>query len=781
MLQVKYKKTYNITSVKATDTALILVSERGLLRLAPQTENIVRISYTEMEDFATGVCIGLSEERFFAGWSYEESAECVTLTLPKLVLKVDKATASIKYYDENAKLLLAERPHQSHELQEFDGMKTIVDENTKIEEVETPDGTKRIIKEATEIFDKKLYHTKLHLNFAENEKIYGLGQAEEGVLNLRGTTQYLHQANMKIAIPVMLSTAGYGILFATGSTAIFSDTQYGSYFYTEADNQMDFYFIAASKFDDVVRGYRQLTGKAVMLPRWAFGFLQSQERYETQAEVLDIAKGYRDRQIGLDCIIMDWMSWEGEKWGQKTFDFSRFPNPREMTDKLHQDNINFMISIWPNMREISENYNEFLDANLLLPANIIYDAFRKEARDLYWKQANEGLFSHGIDAWWCDSSEPFCPEWVGAVKPEPSKMYENFVRVASKYVADDVTNAFGVRHSQTISDGQRSACDKKRVMNLTRNTYMGGQKYGVVLWSGDTAASWQTYRNQIVAGLNFCATGLPYWTLDIGAFFVGMGEKWFWDGDYNNGLEDLGYRELFVRWFQYGGFLPVFRSHGTEIRREMWLFDGENHMFYDAMIKANQLRYTLIPYIYSLSAQVYRDDASMMKMLAFDFAHDDIATSIKDQYMFGDIMVCPVVEPMYYGVNSTVLADIPKTRQVYLPSGCDWFDFHTNEYYKGGQTITVPADIDTIPLFVKAGTIIPRTAPLQSTAEVDNAKVTMHIYAGADCTFELYEDSGNGYEYENGEYNITKFCWENGEIAISQNPKRFDIIIHEVR
>ncbi|MFI3207105.1 MAG: glycoside hydrolase family 31 protein [Clostridia bacterium] len=780
MLAGLYKKTFSITKVEKCKNSLLLFAERGMLRLKPQSENILRITYTEKENFSENVGIGICNEQDFSDWTFSETDKKVMLNLAKLTAEIDKETASIKYFDENKKLILAEREFESHELQEYDAMKTIVDENTKIEEIETPDGTKRIIKEATQIFDKKLYHTKLHLNFQKDEKLFGLGQAEEGVLNLRGTTQFLHQSNLKIAIPMLLSTAGYGILFSTASPAIFSDTQYGSYFYTESDTEMDFYLISSKKFDDIVTAYRFLTGKATMLPRWAFGFMQSQERYETQEEVLEISKGYRDRKIGLDCIVLDWRSWEGDKWGQKTFDEKRFANPKEMTDKLHEQNVKFMISIWPNMNENTENYNEFLDANLLFPANVIYDAYKKEARDLYWKQANVGLFSKGIDAWWCDSSEPFCPEWSGAVKPEPAKMYANFVEVASKYVEDETMNAYGLRHAQTIYEGQRAETEEKRVLNLTRNAYVGSQKYAVVLWSGDTGATWQTFRNQIVAGLNFCATGLPYWTLDIGAFFVGNGEKWFWNGSFNKGLNDLGYKELFVRWFQYAVFLPIFRSHGTEVRREMWLFDGENHSFYQALLAANKLRYTLIPYIYSLSWQVFKNDKSMMKMLAFDFADDEKATEIKDEFMFGDFLVCPVTQAMYYGVNSQKIENSEKSREVYLPSSCDWFDFYTGKKYKGGTTIKADADISKCPIFVRSGSIIITTEPLENTEEIENAKMTVNIYTGKDCEFELFEDSGNSYDYEKGDYKITKLSWNDKEqkLSISENNKNFEILIN---
>ncbi len=782
MLQVIMNKSYALTLVKREENSLIMQSERGLLRVKPQTDSIARISYTEKESFSPEVGVGINNEQSFADWTFSETDTEVKVALKCLHIYINKNSGSIKYCDQNGKLLLAERDHKSHELNEFMAMKTVVDENTKIEEIDTPDGVKRIIKSATTVFDKDLYQTKLHFNFADDEQIFGLGQHEEGVLDMRGTTQYLHQANLKIAIPVMLSTAGYGLLFATGSTAIFEDTQYGSYFYTEADEEMDFYFMAGKKFDEIVSSYRFMTGKAVMLPRWAFGFMQSQERYETQQEILEITQGYRDRKIGIDSIVLDWRSWVGEQWGQKTFDPERFPDPAQMIKDLHANDTHFMISVWPNMREMTDNYREFLEAKLLLPANNMYDPFKPKARDLYWKQANEGLFSKGVDAWWCDSCEPVAPEWRGPIKPTPAKMYETFLSVATKYMQDQYCNAYGIKHSQTIYDGQRSVTDKKRVTNLTRNSYTGGQRHGAILWSGDTAATWETLKNQIVAGLNFCATGLPYWTLDIGAFFVVDGDKWFRTGDYNAGLADYGYRELFVRWFQYGAFLPVFRSHGTDIRREMWLFDDENnHDFYNALVKANQLRYTLIPYIYSLAAKVYFDDYTIMRLLAFDFAHDRKATKIKDQYMFGDIMVCPITTPMYYGAQSTVLVDVEKSREVYLPAGQAWFDYYTGQKYEGGQTIKAEAKLDTMPLYVKAGSILVKTQPLQSTAEVVKAQLEIHVYQGQDASFNLYEDEGDGYGYEKGEYTSTSITWSQKaeKLEISANAERFTIVMHK--
>jgi len=766
MLEVSIRESYIISEVERKSDGLYLKSEYGLLRLSPRSDSIIRISFTRKDAFEDNCGIGILPHGNHAEWDYNEKEDSIELQTTCLRLVVNKNTGSIKYFNRDGKLLLSEREWESRTLEEFDSYKTIIDENTVIEEIETPDGLKRKIKEATRVFDRKLYRTRLHLDWQDDEKLYGLGQTQEGVLNLRGTTQYLHQANMKIAIPMLVSTKGYGILLATGSPAIFNDTQYGSYLYTEADVQMDFYFMAGENFDEVIKGYRFLTGKAVMLPLWAFGFIQSQERYETQQEILVIAKKHSERNIGLDCIVLDWCSWKGNLWGQKTMDPERFPSPDKMMEELHKQNVHLMISIWPNMNEASDNYSEFFEKGLLLPASNIYDAFRQEARDMYWKQAKEGLFDKGIDAWWCDSSEPFTPEWSHKGQPEAGTMYHEFVTEASKYIPAERSNTFGLFHARTMYEGQRKTGTPKRVVNLTRSIYTGGQRYGVITWSGDISASWQVFKNQIAAGLNYCVTGLPYWTLDIGAFFVKRGKQWFWNGDYEKGTEDLGYRELFTRWFQMGAFLPVFRSHGTDVRREIWNFGEPGEMFYDALVAMNQLRYRLLPYIYSCAGAVWHDDATIMRMLAFDFASDEAACEIDDEYLFGDsILVCPVTEPMYYVKDSKPVSR-EKKRRVYLPEGANWYDFWTDEYYKGGRWIDADAPIDRIPMFIREGSIIPMTDALTNTAQLKTAPVKLHVYAEESARGKIYEDSGDDYSYEQGEYAYIELSWKKGDAKV---------------
>lgn len=777
MLGVSPRKKRDINRVYKEGNALYMEAAAGLIRVMPQTEKIIRVSYTENGRFAPEQGAEFADFSEGCSWGYKETDKEVKISTDYLDVTVKKATGAVSYAKKDGSLLLAEKERESKLVEVFDSYKAVINENTKIEEIQTPDGVKRVIKETDKVFDKKLYHTRLSLQFAKDESLFGLGQAEEGVWNLRGTTQYLHQANMKIANPLLLSDKGYGILLSTQSPAIFNDTQYGSYLYAEADEYLDYYFMAGEKLDEVVDGFRRLTGKAAMLPKWAFGYVQSQERFETAEELIEVSSKIQDAGFGLDTIVLDWESWPGGMWGQKSFDPKRFPDPSGMTARLHERNVHLMLSIWPNMNAITDNYKEFFDAGLLLPASEIYDAYDEKARKLYWEQVKRGLFCHNIDAWWCDSNEPVAPEWGRHNKPEPSDMYNSFVKAAGDCIPMQKTNAYGLYHARAIYEGQRGETEEKRLVNLTRNGYMGCQKYGTILWSGDISAKWETLKKQIASGLHFCASGLPYWTLDIGAFFVKRGVPWFWDGDYDAGTEDLGYRELYVRWFQYGAFLPIFRSHGTDCRREPWNFGKEGEPFYEALRAANHQRYRLLPYIYSAAADMWRNNGTMMRMLAFDFPEDKKAVNCADEYMFGpSLLVCPVTEPMYYTVGSVPVENPVRTRTVYLPAGTSWYDLRTNEKYEGGQEITVKAEIDSIPVFVKAGAVIPVMEPGRSTTDMDGQDITVQVYAGANGEFTLYEDAGDGYGYEKGEYCLTAISYddESGEVSLNtEGDERF--------
>ncbi len=764
MLDVIKPKLARIIEVKCKEDTLVIDTENGRIKVEPVSANILRIVYTLENDFSEVRGLGIETRKSFVHWSYEENEESFKIKTAELQLIIEKSGCRMTYLDVRGKRLTGEPERLGKELIPFDSYKIIMDDTVVVDKILTPDGIKEVVHDAKKEYDRRLYHTRLHFEWDEGEALYGMGQNEEGYLNLRGTRQYIHQANMKIAMPFLMSTNGYGILLDTYAPVVYNDNSFGSYLYSEASTELDFYFIKGENFDDIIAGYRQLTGRAVMLPLWAFGFMQSQERFETQQEILDTVKKYREIGVPLDSIVLDWQSWENGMWGQKTFDTSRFPDAQNMTDQLHEMGAHFMISIWPNMAANSTNYQEMKEHNGLFQRSELYNAFNPDTRKLYWKQANEGLFSKGVDSWWCDSSEPFTPEWNNPVKPEPDQNMMAFHNTCKTYMDEVYTNAYPYMHAKAIYEGQREVTGGKRVVNLTRSGYTGTQKYGTILWSGDTCAKWSTLKKQIAAGLNYCASGLPYWTLDIGAFFVKQGHMWFWDGDYGNGNDDLGYRELYTRWYQFGAFLPVFRSHGTDCRREIWNFGKKGDQFYDAIEKITHIRYSLMPYIYSLAGMVTQKHNTILRLLAFDFIHDKKVYDIDDQFMFGSgLMICPVTTAMYYGINSKPIEGAAKTRKVYLPEGTEWYDFWSEKRYAGGQAIDAEAPIERIPIFVKAGTILPMSEPIQYTGEMRDDRIELVVYTGADGSFTLYQDERDGYTYETGDYATTDLLWSDKE------------------
>lgn len=757
MLQAELRKKRTITKVYRQENILYLESEAGFTRIIPQDTGILRISYAKNNTFSETQGEEAADPDTSCQWTWQEDDSKIRLSTGSIQAEIDRYTGSIRFLRSDGSLLLAERNYESKNVEEFDVFQTLLNENTEIEKIQTPDGIKQRIRQADRTWTGKRCHTRLYLTFEENERLYGLGQAEEGVWNLRHTTQYLHPANLKIPLPVLLSDKNWGILLSTQSPAVFNDTQYGSYLHTEADSYLDYYFIAAETPGEITAAIRKLTGRAALLPKWAFGYMQSKERYEDAQDLLAAAEEFRRRKIGLDTLILDWMSWPDGLWGQKSFDASRFPDPDDMIHKLPNMGIHFMISIWPTMDEKCDNYREFQEKGLLLATGGIYNAFSPEGRRLYWEQVKKGLFAHGVDAWWCDSSEPLTPEWSRDMKPEAGEMYREYVAAAADCMPPDKSAAYGLYHARALYEGQRSCTEARRVVNLTRSGWMGSQKYGTILWSGDISASWETLRKQIVAGLQFCICGLPYWTLDIGAFFVKRGIPWFWDGGYDAGAEDAGYRELYVRWFQYGAFLPVFRSHGTDCPREPWQFGSCGDPFYEALCAAIRLRYRLLPYIYSTAGAVWKEDAMMMQPLFFEFPADTKAADVSDEFMLGpSLLVCPVTKPM----RDPQTGAPGNTRTVYLPAGSGWYDLKNGHRYEGGQYIQVSVQIDSIPVYVKEGSILPVTQPGENSGDMEGQDILLMVYAGKDASYTLYEDAGDGYGYEKGEYCLTNIRYD---------------------
>lgn len=607
--------------------------------------------------------------------------------------------------------------------------KSAPDGEPEIKVTQTVDGQRTSIENLKEVYDRQAWRAVLSIAFQPEEHIYGLGQDEDGVLDKRGHLEYLYQHNMKIPMPMFVSSLGYGVLFNCACLMVFDDTEEVCKISFECVDQLDFYVISGS-MDDIVAGYRRLTGPVSPMPDWVFGYWQSKEKYSTQWELVEVAKKYRDLGVPLDVIVQDWKTWRGDLWGDKHLDLERFPDLRRAMDQLHEMDVHGIVSVWPNMNAGGRDHKEFAEHRKLLNDYSTYDAFDPEARALYWKQAEEELYSGGFDGWWCDSTEPFpSPDWCGSVKLPEEERFKLVGGEHEKYLDPAVANAFALVHAQGFYENQPT----KPVVNLTRSGWAGIQKYGTILWAGDTSATWEELHREIAKGINMSFSGIPYWTVDAGAFFTGgtscwrkwsgnptADPVWFWNGDYDGGVDDLGYQELYTRWLQFACFLPIFRSHGTDTPREVWNF---KEPFKNAIIETIKLRYRLMPYILDLAKKVEQEHFTMMRSLLFDFPQDEKVALIDDAFMLGrDLLVYPILEPQLYEAgNKPISYDCPE-RCCYLPAGADWYDFHTKAYYSGGQTVKVPVTIEHIPLFVRAGAKIPLQENLQYAEEAKPIK-----------------------------------------------------------
>lgn len=645
-------------------------------------------------------------------------------------------------------------------------------QDVQVVKTKTADGEKSIVAEGKEIGIGSTYEGTVQFQISPEEYILGLGQHENGIANYRECETWLYQNNMQIPMPVFLSTAGYGVLFDAQCMMRYQEKKNQITISFCAVDFISYYVIMAENLHEVVKGIRKLTGKAELLPRWAYGYIQSRERYTCQDELVRIKNEFCKRNIPVSCLVQDWMTWEDGKWGNKRLDKQRFYDLHKVVDDLHENGIGFLFSVWPNMNEGVEDQVEMKKAGKLYANQTIYDAFDEAARNLYWQQCEREIFAAGTDGWWCDSSEPFTPDWEGRIKKSDEERFELAKKEFEKYIDARKANAYALFHAKGIYENQRRVSGNKRVVNLTRSGYPSIQRYGTILWSGDIMATWEVFRKQIMEGLQMSASGIPYWTLDIGAFFVGKNKKegetttqlWFWDGDYELGVKDKGYCELYTRWLQYGTFLPIMRSHGTDTPREPWFFEEAGTVYFDTITKYIKMRYELIPYIYSMAYQVYEHDAMMMRSLVFDYAQDEQVYAITDQYMFGDFMVCPVVTPMEYGPNNTVLGR-KQTREVYLPKGTVWYGYEDKNRYDGGSYIEADAPISKMPVYVRAGSILflEKAEKYDLYHERELEEVIVEIYEGDDGVNTLYWDEGNGYAYQDEKYCAIEMKWLNQE------------------
>jgi len=515
--------------------------------------------------------------------------------------------------------------------------------------------------------------------------------------------------------------------------------------YSEVADQIDYYFVHGDNLDQVINGYRTLTGKAPMMPKWAMGFWQSREHYNSQEDILSTVREFRKRQIPLDNVVQDWFYWKEDQWGSHEFDTARYADPKGMIETLHRDlHTQIMISVWPKFYVGLEHYNLFNEKGWLYKRNVekgqkdwvgpgyvstFYDSYNADARKLFWKLMNEKLFSKGIDAWWLDCSEP---DICSNLSRTETILRQHPTALGSAY---RYLNAFSLMNAKAVYEGQRLTKNNQRVYILTRSAFAGQQRYAATTWSGDIAARWYDLKAQISSGMNFCLSGIPYWSMDIGGFSV--------EPRYEHPTEtDLDeWRELNTRWYQFGAFCPIFRVHGQFPLREIYNIAPEDHPAYRSMLAYNKLRYRLMPYIYSLTGMVTHQDYTIMRGLVMDFGTDKNVLTINDQFMFGPaILVNPVS------------AYKSRSRAVYLPSGSTWYEMKTGSGIAGGQTIQADAPYTEIPIYIKAGSIIPCGPEIQYTTEKPADPIRLFVYTGNNGSFTFYEDENTNYNYEHGKF-----------------------------
>lgn len=623
----------------------------------------------------------------------------------------------------------------------------------------------------------------------KEEGIYGLGQLQNGKMIQRNMTKNLIQGNVEDVSPFFQSTKGYGLFWDNYSPTLFTDNESETSFRSEVADCIDYYFMYGANADGVIAQMRYLTGEVPMFPLWTYGFWQSKERYKSQEETVGVVKKYRELGVPLDGIIQDWQYWGNNYlWNAMEFKNPLFSDPQRMIDEVHNMNAHMVISIWSSFGPMTKPYKEMDKKGMLFnistwpqsgletwppemdyPSGVrVYDAYNPEARNIYWKYLNEGIFQKGMDGWWMDSTEPDHLDW----KPEDMDT-KTFLGSFRK-----VRNIYPLMTVGGVYTHQRAVSNDKRVFILTRSGFVGQQRYGANVWTGDVASTWESLRNQIPAGLNFSLCGMPHWNSDIGGFFAGHYNKSWNDG---SGSKNPMFQELYVRWLQFGAFTPMMRSHGTDVPREIYNFGVKGEPVYDAIEKMIKLRYSLLPYIYSTSWDVTNNQSTFMRALVMDFVDDKKVWDINDQYMFGkSLLVAPIVHAQYtpekevkvseeegwnrdsakkVGNNALTNFAETKTTKLYLPAGTVWYDFWTNQKQMGGQEITKEISLDVIPLFVKAGSIIPMGPDVQYATEKSWDQLQLRVYTGADGFFTLYEDEFDNYNYEKGAYIEIPMKW----------------------
>ncbi|HVN79842.1 MAG TPA: TIM-barrel domain-containing protein [Terriglobia bacterium] len=691
-----------VAAVERHPDSVVLTMQSGMLRLQVCTDSMIRIRYTPTGSFPSLPDIVVTKTSWSAvEWRLETTGNEISLVTARLKVNVARDSGTITFSNLTGGQLLQDGP--------------------------------RAMTPAT-VNGEKTYHVEsVFKMYGSEEALYGLGQHQAGVWNYRGESVELSQENTNIAVPFLVSSNGYGLFWNNTSVTRFNN-RFVNYLYVSSDmaEEIDYAFMYGPDFDKIIAGYRELTGAAPMYGKWAYGFWQCKNRYKSQEELLGIAHKYRELHIPVDNIVQDWFWWTTT--GEFVFN-KNYPDPQGMIDDLHHNHFHLMVSVWPFFYPGSATYQEmdklgyFIDRTRVEgfhpKGTALYDAFNPEARKYYWNLIDRSLFKIGADAWWMDTTEP---ETEGT---EENLLLRNKVALGN---GARFANLYPLMATSTAYQGQRGASNQKRVFILSRSAFAGIQRNAVTAWSGDILSDFETFKRQVPAALNFSLSGLPYWTSDIGGFIMGH-------------PDDPVYRELFVRWFQFGSFCPIFRVHGTRApdQNELWSYGAEAQ---EILTHYDRLRYRLMPYIYSLAWKVASQSYTLMRPLVMDFASDARVLNIGDQFMFGSaLLVSPVIEQ-----GATM-------RHLYLPRGTRWYNFWGGETLGGGNIIDTPAPLPKIPLYVRAGSIVPMGPNIEYTTEKPPDPIELRVFPGADGSFTLYEDESDNYNYEQGIYATIPFHW----------------------
>jgi len=767
---------FAVKQSRADSHGVTLQTESGTMRVEMCGDRVVHVVASRTSDIPSPKVPIVTKPCRAENVQVDVTKTGARVSSSAITVKVDAATGTVSFSSRDGKTLLAE-PKQGGK--SFD---------------------------VPSVFETKTWQVQQTFLSPPDEALYGLGQHQEGIFNVRGVPIRLSQANTNISIPFFLSAKGYGVLWnnasltdfnpADQSIAIDPKTGKGKFrtgpkgiygfvltsdnknqltlevneqhvidlqniwtptsasgiadldgnkeyeisarggpagvqvavrppeetttFRSEVGQAIDYYFFYGPELNRVIADYRQFTGEAPLFPKWAYGYWQCRERYHSQQEILDTGSEFRQRKIPVDVLVQDWQYWGKYGWNAMKFDEDQYPQPRQMLDRLHANDLHLMISVWSKFGEDTDVYKRMSTQSLLIPGTPWTDFFNPKAQAAFWSGLKGGLFEDGIDGWWMDASEP---------EFDVLKGRQTFLGSG-----EAVRNAYPLYVTKAIYEGQRATIDRKRVVILTRSAFAGQQRNAAASWSGDISANWITLRRQIAAGLSFSMSGLPYWTTDIGGFFRP-----------ENQYTSDAYHELLIRWFQYGAFCPIFRVHGYKSNAELWNYGAEVEKL---LMQYDELRYRLLPYIYSAAWGVTNKGESLMRALPLEFSSDPETRQIPDQFVFGPALL---INP--------VTSEGTTQRALYLPAGVEWVDFWTGKRMIGSQKIVAEAPLDRIPIYARAGSIIP-AGPRSESAEAKADPIELRIYPGANGDFDLYEDEGDNYDYEHGAYSVIPIHWD---------------------